>query len=1119
MTTRARLGPFELRRPIARGGMGEVWLAHHVAQDLPVAVKLLFVDERSSPEAFRVEARATAALDHPDIVLIIDFGEVDRADAAGSGGLLKRGQPWIAMEYVAGGTLASVARDATWTEARRFLRCTLDALAHAHARGVIHRDLKAGNVLRDTAGRYKLTDFGIAHVLGEVDGPVAATSGTPSVMAPEQFEGRWRDFGPWTDLYALGALTWMLVTGARPYPGKTWAEQRQGHLLGELPAFVPRFPVPEGLDAWVRRLLQRDPAHRWRCAADAAWALSRLLDPPEPVDAASTDLPELDPTTLLMATTDEPSVTHTGTRDWVEARRLAAPMPGAWRGGDVAPRPAPIVGAGLSLWGLRTLRLVGREQERGRLWEALANVRRRNRCELILVRGASGVGKSRLAAWLAERARELGAATVLEAVHEPGGGPGTGLGGMVDRHLVLDALPPDLRVVRTRAVLASMGLDADDDWLARVLSELDDANARRPAVERHGAIMRLLSVLARERPLLLWLDDVQWGPDALAFADRLLGEGLPALVVATVADELLAERPHERARVEALAARPEVGTLEVGPLPSRDRGGLLRELLGLAPDLARRLDETTDGNPMFAIQVVGEWIHHGLLETSPDGFRVARGASLRMPRDLRESWNQRLDRFLAHRPATDADALGLAALLGRHVDGAEWRAACTVRGIQPSEGFVEVLLARRLATAEDPRAAWSFVHGMLREAAELRLDGERRAALHLACAAAVVDPARRGRHLWSGGDAEGAVAPLLQGAWLSLERTEPATTTDLLELANRAMDVASVPEDDERRGRADYAHNTLLLQRTDLDRAWTFGVDLRERARRHGWSQLEPLGAMTLGRIALLRWKLDEALALFAEAEPGLSSMPGEQLACLRGMAGALTYQGRLDEAAALLERARHIVPAHASQHVLAGLHLAVATLEWARHDVARTLEEMALCIGHYRRSGDRIGLAAAISTHAAVLRDLGRLDEAEREMVEIAAQVKGVSADLSGILDIGLGLLRALRGAPEEGIALIRAELQRELEVGRALYVPRTRLYLAVALATAGDPEATEMLELACDGLASQAVVHTDTALMLERAARSCAAHGWTAHAERATALASETWRRLGNHARAGAT
>ncbi|MCA9488319.1 MAG: serine/threonine-protein kinase PknK, partial [Myxococcales bacterium] len=505
---KVRLGPFELREPIARGGMGEVWLAHHLAQDLPVAVKLLFVDERSSPDAFRVEARATAALDHPEIVLIIDFGEVERADAAMSGGLLKRGQPWIAMEYVAGGTLASVAREATWPEVRRFLGCTLDALAHAHARGVIHRDLKAGNVLRDTTGRYKLTDFGIAHVLGEVDGPVAATSGTPSVMAPEQFEGRWRDFGPWTDLYALGSLTWMLVTGSRAYPGKTWAEQRQGHLFGELPAFVPRFPVPEGLEDWVRRLLQRDPSQRWRCAADTAWALSRLVDPPEPTDERSRDVLELDPTTLLMATTDEPSATHTGTRDWVEARRLAAPMPGGWRGGETAPRSAPIVGAGLSLWGLRTLRLVGREEERGALWEALARVRRRNRCEVVLVRGPSGVGKSLLAAWLAERARELGAATVLEAVHEPGGGPGTGLGGMVDRHLVLDGLTPELRVVRTGAVLASMGMDTDVDWLARVLSELDDPSARRPAVERHAAVNRVLSVLARERPLLLWLDDV-----------------------------------------------------------------------------------------------------------------------------------------------------------------------------------------------------------------------------------------------------------------------------------------------------------------------------------------------------------------------------------------------------------------------------------------------------------------------------------------------------------------------------------------------------------------------------------------------------------------------------------
>ncbi|MCA9490378.1 MAG: hypothetical protein KC621_10650, partial [Myxococcales bacterium] len=371
--------------------------------------------------------------------------------------------------------------------------------------------------------------------------------------------------------------------------------------------------------------------------------------------------------------------------------------------------------------------------------------------------------------------------------------------------------------------------------------------------------------------------------------------------------------------------------------------------------------------------------------------------------------------------------------------------------------------------------------------------------------------------LWLGGDADAAVSPLLLGALRSLERTDPHTASDLLEVAKRAMTVADVPPGDERRGRATYAEVAVRLQRSDLPRALELGGELRDEARRQGWTHLESLAAMTLGRIALMRWQLDEALALFREAEPGVAGEPSEHLACLRGMAAAATYQGRLDEAAQHLALARRVVPQDASQHVLGGLHLAIATLEWARHDVDRTLEEMDRSVGHYRRSGDRMGLAAAISTHAAILRDLGKLEEAEREMCDIAAQVAGVSPDLSGILEMGLGLIRTLMGRADEGIAAIRRELQRELDVGRALYVPRSRLYLAVALATVGDPEARELLDLACEGLAGQAVVHTDTALMLERAAEACARHRWDDHAARAAALATEMWRRLGNHARAG--
>ena len=112
--------------------------------------------------------------------------------------------------------------------------------------------------------------------------------GTPKYMAPEQFTGEWRDFGPWTDLYALGCLAWALVTGSPPFVHDSVAAMCTAHLVRDPGDFVPKMPVPSGLEAWIRVLLSKEPGRRFRCAADAAFALRGLegnVVAPEPGDS------------------------------------------------------------------------------------------------------------------------------------------------------------------------------------------------------------------------------------------------------------------------------------------------------------------------------------------------------------------------------------------------------------------------------------------------------------------------------------------------------------------------------------------------------------------------------------------------------------------------------------------------------------------------------------------------------------------------------------------------------------------------------------------------------------------------------------------------------------------
>ncbi len=277
------IGPFDLIEPVARGGMAEVWRGRHRAQRLPVAVKVVTPPqgrEQAYREQFIHEVHAMARLHHPAVVRIHDYGEIDTATSALTKGALPAGAPYLAMEWLAGGSLRALST-MDWPRLRATLLALLDALAHAHAHGVVHRDLKPDNVLIGDRGPV-LTDFGLAMNPALMGESMSADSlGTPGYMAPEQIRNDWRAFGPWTDLYAVGCMAYELASGHAPH-----ADRHAGsaigllvaHLQDPLPAFEPRFPVPAAFEQWLVRMTGRTPHSRFRFAADAAVALLALPD-------------------------------------------------------------------------------------------------------------------------------------------------------------------------------------------------------------------------------------------------------------------------------------------------------------------------------------------------------------------------------------------------------------------------------------------------------------------------------------------------------------------------------------------------------------------------------------------------------------------------------------------------------------------------------------------------------------------------------------------------------------------------------------------------------------------------------------------------------------------------
>ncbi len=1207
------LGPFDLTAALGRGGMGEVWAGTHRTQGVAVAVKVI-TDQVAREEryrtAFRNEVRAVAGLDHPGVVQVFDFGEVPPEAARASSGRLTEGSPYLVMEMLGGGSLRDRMRDLRWPEVRYILEDLLAALAHAHARGVVHRDLKPDNVLWGEDGsRLRLTDFGVAHAVDrETIDPhrsletLGGTMGTPAYMAPEQVKGAWRDQGPWTDLYAVGCLAWELTTGKPPFRQRTPLATVMAQLNDPLPVFEPWLEVPRGLLGWLTRLLEKEPARRFRRAADALWALAQLADggsaalltappapPPDdatmatppPAEDFSTDAtvevslprarPEADapsdtggtpaeatvaggpPDDMATAATWMPSSEWTpsptfstaGTIGDDETAALECPLldeqpppiPTTWRTGDGRVSTTRLLGVGLGLYDLRPLPFVGREAERDLLWQAVRRSAEAHRAQAVVLTGPAGFGKSRLASWLAERAHETGAAEILRALHAPMPGPGLGIGGMIGRHLRVAGLARPEVLARVRAELLRLGVndDAEAQALTEVVSPATEAE-RGPGTVRFASlremfvvVQRFLARLAARRPVLLWLDDVQWGRQAVELCAHLLATQAdtpaPVLTVLTARDEALAEQPAEAERLLALVARDDTEKLDIGPLPPAQRPKLLEALLGLDDELARRLDWRTGGNPLFAIQLVGDWVRRGALVPGGRGFRVAPGRDVsELPESLHQVWAARVDRLLAGRPIQSGVALELAAVLGAEVDGDEWRSVCAIAGIATDWGLVEALLDESLAQTggEGPQARWWYVHGMLRESLERRArEAGRREAHHRACAHMLRHrdghgvAERVGLHLLAAGDLEAALEPLARAAAQRMEAGDYPAAADVLARREQAATQVDLPPDDPRWSEGWVLAARLARSRGDVTEAARWSAWAEAAARSHGWSAVLAQALIELGRLdneqgrfAAAAARCTEAIELAATLGDGRLGATGREVL---GM-GMLTHGERLHDVEATLQAARagyesvgDRAGAARCQWGLARLLLKSERLDEARRAcrVARDLLAAA---------GARNGLAACANDLGELARKRGDLSAAERHYREAQHVWEAMGSANAVYAQANRGLVLLDRGDP--------AAAQPHLEAALGRFQARKQLAMAACLHAcllpcAADAGAWDEFDRHCgraaELLRKTGLAEKDAGVNLQRAADRAREAGENERARAAYALAAEQWRALG--------
>jgi serine/threonine protein kinase len=281
LSSGTKLGPYEIQSLLGAGGMGEVYRAKDARLDRIVAIKVLpasFSVDHDRMQRFAQEARAAAALNHPNILSIFDIGD-------------EHGSPYVVSELLEGETLRERLRSDALSS-RKAIDYGLQVargLAAAHEKGIVHRDLKPENLFITSDGRVKILDFGLAKLtrpeaVGGADAPTvhAVTEpglimGTAGYMSPEQVRGQVAD--PRSDIFAFGAILYEMIAGKRAFHGETSADTMSAILKEETPELSETARnVPAGLERIVQHCLEKNPSQRFHSAGDLAFDLESLTE-------------------------------------------------------------------------------------------------------------------------------------------------------------------------------------------------------------------------------------------------------------------------------------------------------------------------------------------------------------------------------------------------------------------------------------------------------------------------------------------------------------------------------------------------------------------------------------------------------------------------------------------------------------------------------------------------------------------------------------------------------------------------------------------------------------------------------------------------------------------------
>ena len=521
--------------------------------------------------------------------------------------------------------------------------------------------------------------------------------------------------------------------------------------------------------------------------------------------------------------------------------KQVVPAPKTWRRESFEDDFGQMLGAGLGLWGLRPIPMVGREHERDVIYDALLNTRSDRNIRCILLDGPRGTGKSRIIEWMTQRAHELSIAHTLKAQHYEDHLNAPGIARAMMFYLSCQGLPRHEALDRIKAFLEEHPLKEEhDDALPMLeLMELqDDPQHPVPQIhfatvdEQYAVLARFLKRICHDRAAVLWLDDVHYSTYSMAFVEYMLDQpqgDIPLLILATSRSEDLEKDSHQAYVYEHLRQHQNVTRMEIQPLDAKTHLELVHQLIGLDEELCQQVAQRTSGMPLFAIQLVGDWVERGLLVPGPSGFTIKEGASVALPDSLHELWIDRIRLIFRDSKQISSifEQLEIAACLGTLFDADEWRITCEIAELGSNLKTLECMLAHQLFEVRYPTIR--FTHELLRESLiRYTKENGRFKRHHMLCAEMLESyfsesltfyHERRAEHLLAAKAYEACIEPLLHAATLRRQRSEFDAAHALYKKREFCLDQCNADENSPIRALGWLGEADTWLQQTNLEAA------------------------------------------------------------------------------------------------------------------------------------------------------------------------------------------------------------------------------------------------------------------------------------------------------------